>query len=175
MNRTLLAVGVVALVALAGCAGLSGNERTGTNGSVETGIEMTDNTTGATNVTHWVGAEVGEETAGEELSAIGATYPREHFTVDSAKHEQIRLGVDTNGDGEPDRTFNESHVSGVNNNAYSFDVTLDTDYTLQSGDIVTVAYPAVDHPDEAGEYTVSVRLNDRQTSNQTVVVGDGSS
>ncbi|WP_225333494.1 hypothetical protein [Halomicrobium urmianum] len=174
MNRTLIAIVTVALVALAGCAAQSGTERTGTNGSVETGIRTTDNATGATNVTHWIGAEVDNATGGEELSAIGAAYPGEHFAVAGAEPEEIRLGVDTNGDGEPDRTFNESHVSAVNNTESSFDVTLDTDYTLQSGDVVTVAYPAVDHPDEAGEYTVAVRLNDRQTSNQTVVVADDS-
>ncbi|WP_245852995.1 hypothetical protein [Natrinema ejinorense] len=41
------------------------------------------------------------------------TYPRENFTVDSAQHGEIVLGVDTNGDGSVDRTLNETHVSGV--------------------------------------------------------------
>jgi len=54
--------------------------------------------------------------------------------------------------GGRDRRFDESHVSGVNNNAYSFDVTLDMDDTLEEGDVVVVRYPAVDNPDEPGEY-----------------------
>jgi len=174
VNKTFIAIATVALVALAGCAGQSGTERTGTNGSVESGIRTTDNVTGAMNVTHWVGAEVGNATAGEALSGIGAVYPGEHFAVGGAEPEEIRVGVDRNGDGEPDQTFNESHVSAVNNTENSFDVTLDTDYTLQSGDVVTVAYPAVDHPDEAGEYTVQVRLNDRPASNQTIVIANSS-
>lgn len=53
----------------------------------------------------------------------------------------MTLGVDTNGDGEVDREFNESAISGVNNNDYSFTLSLDTDYTLDAGNTVVVRYP----------------------------------
>jgi hypothetical protein len=72
MNRTLLAVGVVALVALAGCSALTGGE----SPVVENGVDAADTSTGATNVTQSVGIEVGDSTAGAELTAIGATYPQ---------------------------------------------------------------------------------------------------
>jgi hypothetical protein len=61
-------------------------------------------------------------------------------------------------------------VSGVNNNEYSFDVTLDTDYTLQEGDVVVVRYPAVDNPAEPGDYEVELRLNDGRTETVTVTI-----
>jgi hypothetical protein len=111
---------------------------------------------------------VDETTNGSEWTAVGVAYPRENFTVHSVQHGELELGVDTDGDGEIDRKFDESHVSGVNNNAYSFDVTLDTDYTLQSGDVVVVRYPAVDNPAEPGDYDVEVSLNDQQTATSTL-------
>lgn len=114
---------------------------------------------------------VNETTAGSELSAFGATYPRDRFVVDSAQHDALFVGVDTDGDGTVEREFDETNVSGVNNNAYSFDVTLDTGYTLEAGDTVVVRYPAVDNPDEAGEYDVEVGLNGQQRANSTVTIG----
>jgi hypothetical protein len=164
VNRTLLAVGVVAMVGLAGCAGLTGD-------GADDGVQPETNGTDATGVTYAVGIEVDETTAGSEWTEIGATYPREEFVVDAAGHENITLGVDTDGDEESERSFDETHVSGVNNNAYSFDVTLDTDYTLESGDVVMVEYPDVTNPGEPDEYTVEVGLNGEQTANSTVVIG----
>jgi len=166
VNRTVLTVAVVALVALAGCSALPGSDQS----DVDSGVDIEADSTGETNVTQSVRIEVNGTTAGEELTGIGASYPRDEFTVHAAKHDQIRLGVDTDGDGESERTFNETHVSGVNNNAFSFDVTLDTGYTLESGDVVTVEYPAVDNPSEPGEYTVEGRLNDDQTVDATVTI-----
>jgi len=167
VNRTVLAVCLVALVALAGCSASVG----GDGSTADDGVELEDNSTGATDVTQSVGIEADDSTAGQELTAIGATYPRDDFTVDAAQHDQIGIGVDTDGDGELEEEFDETHVSGVNNNAFSFDVTLDTGYTLESGDVVVVEYPAVDNPSEPGEYVVEVRLNDRQTADATVTIG----
>jgi hypothetical protein len=96
-------------------------------------------------------------------------HPSSHV-VDSARHEALLIGVDTDGDGEIDRQFGESHVSGVNNNAYSFDVTLDTDYTFQQDAAVVVRYPAVDNPEEPGEDTVETRLNGARAANATVTI-----
>lgn len=166
MNRTSLTVVVVALIALGGCSALPGSDQP----DVDSGVDVDDNSTGATNVTQSVGIEVNESTAGEEWTGIGATYPRDNFTVDAVQHDRIRLGVDTDGDGESERTFNETHVSGVNSNAFSFTVTLDTGYTLESGDVVMVEYPAIDNPSQPGSYTVEVRLNDRQTTTATVTI-----
>jgi len=166
MNRTLLAVGIVALVALAGCSALTGGE----NPAAEKGIDAADTSTGATNVAHSVGIEVDDATAGEELTAIGAIYPREHFAVDSAQHDQITVSIDQDGDGEAERTFDEEDISGVNNNDFSYEITLDTGYTLQSGDIVMIEYPDIDNPDESGEYVVEVQLNDEQTANASLSI-----
>jgi len=163
VNKLLRTVGLVVIIATAGCSGLPASDAPATN---ETTIE--NDTAGATNVTQSIGISVDESAAGAELTAIGATYPRDEFVVSAAQHEQISIGVDTDGDGTTDRTFNETHISGVNNNAYSFDITLDTGYTLQSGDIVTVEYPALDTPQEPGTYTVELRVNDQQTTNATV-------
>jgi len=167
MNRTLLAVGLVALVALAGCSALTGGE----SPAVENGVDAADTSTGATNVTQSVGIEVDETTAGEELTAIGATYPREHFAVDSAQHDQISIGIDQDGDGEAERTFDEEDISGVNNNDFSFTVTLDSGYTLQNGDVVTVEYPDTDNPSESGEYVVEIQINDEQTTDASITIG----
>jgi len=163
VNKLLRTVGLVVIIATAGCSGLPASDAPATN---ETTIE--NDTAGATNVTQSIGISVDESAAGAELTAIGATYPRDEFVVSAAQHEQISIGVDTDGDGTTDRTFNETHISGVNNNAYSFDITLDTGYTLQAGDIVTVGYPALDTPQEPGTYTVELRVNDQQTTNATV-------
>ncbi len=159
------------MVALAGCSALGGAD----SGQPETTVSddrvaLEDDSAGATGVNQTLRMTVDETTNGSEWTEIGATYPRDNFTVDSAQHEAIVLGVDTDGDGELDRTFDESHVSGVNNNAYSFDVTLDTDYTLQTGDEVVVGYPAVDNPAEPGEYEVEVRLNDQQRATGNVTI-----
>jgi len=165
VNRTLLAVGLVAMVALAGCSALPGAGDAGGEG-----VDVGDDDSGATDVTQSIRIEVDDAADGEELTAVGASYPRDRFVVDAAQHEEVELGVDTDGDGEPERSFDETHVSGVNNNAYSFEVTLDTGYTLESGDVVIVEYPAVDNPSEPGEYTVETRLNDRRAANATVTI-----
>ncbi len=115
--------------------------------------------------------EVNESTAGSALSGIGTTLPRGRFLVDGAKHEAVSVGVDTDDDGTVGRTFDESDISGVNNNDFSFDVNLDRDHTLGQGDTVVVQYPAITNPDEPGEYPVAVRLNggqQRSTGNVTV-------
>ncbi|GAA0194167.1 hypothetical protein [Halobaculum roseum] len=83
----------------------------------------------------------------------------------------MTFGVDTNDDGEVDREFNETAISGVNNNDYSFTLSLDTDYTLEAGDTVVVRYPAVDNPEESGEYEVAVTLNDARTITETLTIG----
>ncbi|UIP01174.1 hypothetical protein Hbl1158_07455 [Halobaculum sp. CBA1158] len=59
----------------------------------------------------------------------------------------------------------------MNTNDYSFTVALDTDYTLESGDTVVVRYPAVDNPEEPGEYGVAVTLNGDRTISETVTIG----
>lgn len=166
MNKALLGIVLVALVGLAGCAGFSGADQSPTDETVD----IENESAGATNVTQRINVEVTETTAGEELSEVGATYPRDRFVVDAAQHEDVTLGVDTNGDGAFDESFTGTNISGVNNNAYSFDITLETDYTLRSGDVVGVEYPDVDNPTEPGEYTVETHLNGRQTSNATVTV-----
>ncbi|WP_253736896.1 hypothetical protein [Halohasta salina] len=166
MNKLLQTIGLVLIVALAGCSGLPAGD--GSDAGNGTSIE--NDTAGATEVTQSLGITVDETTAGEELSEIGATYPREQFVVSAAQHDEIEIGVDSDGDGTAEHTFNETHISGVNNNAYSFDITLESGYTLQSGDVVTVVYPAVDNPEEPGEYTVELRVNERQTANATATI-----
>jgi hypothetical protein len=158
-----LVIAVVAMVAFSGCAALNG----GSKGAPDD-VAVENDDPGATNVNQTLRIEVDETTADSELTAIGASYPRENFTVDAAQHDQIEIGVDTDGDGELEAELNEMHISGVNNNEYSFDVTLDTGYRLQEGDTVVVSYPAVDNPSEAGDYEVGIRLNERQQASDTV-------
>lgn len=161
-------VAVVSLVGLSGCAGFLGGDGSDLNGNGTVDVEDTE--ANATNVDQTLRVTVDDSTAGSDWTEIGATYPRGAFTVDTAQHENISLGVDTNGDDQVDREFNETHISGVNNNEYSFDITLDTDYTLEAGDTVMVEYPAIDNPSEAGEYEIEIRVNDQQTTNSTVTI-----
>jgi len=173
VRRSILALALVAVVALAGCSTLTGGQPADEQETTipDEQAEVANDDPGATDVNQTLRIEVDETIAGAEWTAIGTSYPREQFTVDAAQHEEIVLGVDTDGDGQLDRSFNETHISGVNNNAYSFDVTLDTGYTLQEGDVVVVGYPAVDNPSEPGEYQVEVRLNDGQSSTGTITIG----
>ncbi|WP_132058091.1 hypothetical protein [Halorussus amylolyticus] len=186
MRRLTAAIALALLVSLAGCSGFAGGAlsdgTTGEDGGVtgeddgatgEDGasvVSAANSTPDATGVEHTLRVEVNESTAGSEWESLSATYLREEFTVDGAKHGAVALGVDTDGDGEVEQEFNETHVSGVNNNEYSFTVGLDTGYMLEDGDAVVVAYPAVDNPAESGEYDVSVTLNDDQTANGTLAV-----
>jgi hypothetical protein len=170
VNRKLAIAVVALLVGLAGCAGMPGGEATAEPTAGEEPITAENSSAGATDVNQTLQMTVNESTNGTELTAVGATYPRENFTVDSAQHSEIFVGVDTDDDGEVEETFEESAISGVNNNAYSFDVTLDTDYTLESGDTVVFRYTAIDNPEEPGEYTVDVRLNDEQTATANVTI-----
>lgn len=171
MKRSVLAVVLAVLVTLSGCAALTGSQSDEQETTVpDEQVAVADNESGATNVSQTLRIAVNETTAGTELTEVGATYPRDRFAVDAAQHEDITLGVDTDGDGELDRRFNETHVSGVNNNEYSFDIALDTEYTLQEGDVVVVGYPSVDNPTDTGDYEVLIRLNDQQNSTGTVTI-----
>lgn len=176
-----MVVAVVLAVGLAGCSAVGDVQSPGVDdapelpdGPADVGgadVQADDNATGATGVNYTLRVEVDDATAGSALDGVGATFPRDSFLVDGAKHEDVAVGVDTNGDGEVDETFGAEAVSGVNNNDYSFDVTLDSGYTLESGDVVVVRYPAVSNPDEPGEYPVAVRLNgdqQRATGNVTI-------
>jgi len=169
VRKTLVAVALAALVATAGCTAFSA----GGDGDAP-GDETVDVENPATNETaaYAVSAPVGDDTADSEWESLSVEYPREHFTVESAQHDDLELGVDTDDDGEVDRELNETHVSGVNTNDYSFTVELDTEYTLESGDELHVTYPSVDNPDEAGNYTVEVTVNDAATTNATVAIGE---
>lgn len=167
MRRIALTLVVVATVLLAGCAALGGGDDASVPGDQ---VAPEGTSAGATGVDHTLRIKVDDDTAGQEWTAIGGSYPRGSFALDSAQHEAVFLGVDTDGDGTVDREFDETHVSGVNNNEFSFTVSLDTDYTLESGDVVVVRYPAVDNPSDPGEYDVEVRLNDQQTATGTVSV-----
>ncbi len=154
------------MVALAGCSALPGDDAPAT----EDDLEVADDDPGATNVTQSLVFDVDESAAGTELTEVAAVYPREAFDVDAAGHEEIRIAVDTDDDGEAEERFDESHVSGVNTNEYSYTVTLDTGYTLDAGDTVLLEYPAVDNPDEPGNYTVELTLNEEHVENGTVTV-----
>jgi hypothetical protein len=192
VKKTLLVLGAVALIALAGCSGLGGDtpdvgensddqpadtddqptdsDETDPTSTADEGVDTENSSTAAENVSYAVGIEVNDSVEGQELGAIGATYPRENFTVDTAQHDEVLIGIDTDDDEEIDRGFEEEVISGVNNNAYSFDVTMDTNYTLQTGDTVLIEYPDVDNPDEPGEYTVETRLNDQRMADAGVLI-----
>ncbi|GAB3417481.1 hypothetical protein GCM10027435_16370 [Haloparvum alkalitolerans] len=173
MRRLLTVLALVSIVALAGCAGLPGAGDAGEGTAVpDEEVSVANDEANATGVNQTLRLTVNESVAGDELTSVGATYPRDRFNVDEAAHDAILIGVDTDGDGDLDRGFNETHVSGVNTNEFSYDVTLDTDYTLKEGDTVVLGYPAVDNPEEAGEYAVEVHVNDEQRANGTVVIED---
>ena len=173
MKKTTLAVALAAMIALAGCSAVLPGDQSEPESTAtpEEGIAVENSSTGATDVNQTLRIDVNESMAGAELAELGATYPRDRFTIDSAQHEDIVLGVDTDGDGAIDREFNETHVSGVNNNAYSFDITLDTGYTLEEGDTVVLRYPEVTNPDRTGDYDVEVRVNGQSAATATVTIG----
>lgn len=167
MNRRKFVITATTAVtaAVAGCSGTSESPDGGGNQTVA----AEDPSAGVTS-RQSLRMTVGEDVAGSEWTSLAAEYPREHFTVQSAQHEELTLGVDTTGDGTIDESFDESDVSGANNNAYSFTIGLDTGYELQQGDTVVTEYPAVDNPDEAGEYNVELTLNDEQSTTGTVAI-----
>lgn len=169
MRRLLLVVTIAVVVSVAGCAGFGGEPADNSPGDSGT-IESADPATNATDAAQTVRVEANESIVGSEWESLSVTYPREEFTVDSVQHRDIEIGVDTNDDGRIDRRFNETHVSGVNNNDYSFTVELDTGYTIETGDVIVVTYPAVDNPAEAGEYAVEVGLNDVQNATGTLTI-----
>lgn len=176
MRRLTAAIALALLVSVAGCAGFAGELGGGASGGDSTDaadgdvVSAADASPNATGVVHTLRVEANESTAGSELESVSATYPREAFEVEGAKHDAVGLGVDTDADGEVEREFDETNVSGVNNNDYSFTVELDTGYSLERGDIVVVEYPAVDNPGEPGEYEVAVALNDDRVANGTVEI-----
>jgi hypothetical protein len=168
VRKTLVAVALAALVATAGCSAFGGGDGDAPGDDT---VEVANPSTNET-AAYAVSAPVGDDAAGSEWDSLSVEYPREHFTVSAAQHDELELGVDTDDDGEVDRELNETHVSGVNNNDYSFTVELDTDYALESGDELHVTYPNVENPDEAGNYTAAVTVNDAATTNATVGIGE---
>lgn len=162
-RRTVLTGSAAALAtALAGCSlgGGAGNE----------GVDPANDDPGATSE-QTLRLTVTEDAAGSEWASVSATYPRDRFAVESAQHENIGLGVDTSGDGNADEEFGAGAISGANNNEFSFTIELDTGYTLQEGDTVIVDYPAVQNPEEAGDYEVELSVNEAQTETVTLTIG----
>jgi hypothetical protein len=103
--------------------------------------------------------------------AVGECHhPRDRFTVDSAQHGNIGLGVDQSGDGSADEAFGAGVISGVDNNDVSFTIERDTGYTPQAGDILLADYPAVGNPEEAGDCEVELPVNGAQTETVTVTI-----
>ncbi|WP_280536390.1 hypothetical protein [Halopenitus sp. POP-27] len=175
MRRQFTAIAlVVVLVATAGCLGIgTGGEGSGTENAVpEEGAAIENAAANQTAANQTVRAAVNDSTAGEEWDTVAVSYPRDRFTVETVAHENVSLGVDTDADGEIDRRFNETHVSGVNTNDYSYTIALDTGYTLENDDVVVVEYPAVDTPEESGTYTVAVAINDADPVDTDVEIGE---
>jgi uncharacterized protein YceK len=172
VNRSTIAVALAAMIALAGCSAVLPGDQPAPESTPtpEEGVAVENSSAGATDVNQTLRIDVDDSMAGAELAEVGATYPRDRFAVDAAQHEDIALGIDTDGNGEIDRAFDETHISGVNNNEYSFDITMDTGYTLEAGDTIVLGYPAVSNPDEPGEYDVEVRVNGQSAATATVTI-----
>jgi len=166
-RRSFLAAASIAVASTSGCSALSGD---GSDGGGNETVQLEDSSAGATGVTQTLRIPVSEEIDGETLGAISATYPRDQFAVDSASHEAVVVGVDSNGDGALNEQYEADAISGINNNEYSFTVTLDTSYELAEGDVVVLDYPAISNPSEPGEYEVTVALNDGPESTVTVEI-----
>lgn len=132
-----------------------------------------DATPGADGVVHSAVVEV-DDAAGTTLDSITVEYPKDDVDLSTQSHDEIlTIGVDTDEDGDFERTFDEDDVSGVNTNDDDSEltVTFDTATTLSAGERVTVRYDEAVNPDAAGEYAVSVTLNGDQTETGTLVVG----
>ena len=167
MKRRTVLTGAATVLAtvLAGC--LSGENNDNTDDAEP--VELTDDSAGE-QTSQSLRLTVGEDLADSEWQSIGATYPRDQFTVQSAQHEDIGLGVDTSGNGNADEEFDASAISGINNNDFSFTIELDTGYTLREGDTVLVEYPAINNPSKPGEYGVELLINEIQTASATVSI-----
>jgi len=163
MKRRTVLGGVA--TALAGCSSGGDNDASDDVNPVE----PADNSAGE-RTSQSLQLTVGEDLADSGWQSVSATYPRDRFTVQSARHEEIGLGVDVSGDGNADEEFGASAISGVNNNDFSFTIELDTGYTLTDGDTVFVEYPAVDNPSEPGEYDVEVSVNEIQTATASIII-----
>lgn len=164
-RRTALAGTAAVLTALAGCAS-GGNDGDNTG---DEQVTLEDNSAGE-RTTQSLRVPVGETLADSEWQSVSATYPRDQFTVQSAQHENIGLGVDTTGDGTADEEFGAEAISGANNNDFSFTIEVDTGYTLADGDTILVEYPAVDNPSDPGEYDVEMSVNETQTATATITI-----
>lgn len=144
-RRTFLAVPSTGIAATAGCSSITGTDD-GSNGGSGDGTEADERIEVEDGAPEEAGAQTlripaAESIAGQSLSAVAATYPRERFVVDSAGHDAITVGVDQTGDGTLDEEFGSDAISGANNNEYSFTVTMDTSYELREGDVVVLEYP----------------------------------
>ncbi|SEG66322.1 hypothetical protein [Halobellus limi] len=175
-RRDFLAAASIGIAATAGCASITGTDN-GSDGESGSGdgseeverIELEDDAPEAAGA-QTLRVPVAESIAGQTLSAVAATYPRERFVVDSASHDAITVGVDQDGDETLDEEFGSDAISGANNNAYSFTVTMDTAYELREGDVVILDYPTISNPQEAGEYDATVVLNDQQETTVSVAI-----
>lgn len=166
-RRTVLAGAATALATAVG--GCSSGENDNNDNNDQNPVEPADNSAGE-QTSQSLQLTVGEDLAGSEWESVSATYPRDRFTVQSAQHEEIGVGVDTSGDGTTDQEFDASVISGVNNNDFSFTIELDIGYTFMEGDTVLVEYPAIDNPSEPGDYEVELSVNEVQTATATITV-----
>ncbi len=129
-----------------------------------------DDTPGADDVVHSVVVAV-DGADGETFDSITVDYPETDVDHATQDHDEIlTIGVDTDADGDLERTVDENDVSGVNLGDDSVPtVTFDAGYTLSTDDR-QIRYEGADNPDSAGEYDVSVTLNDGQTTDGTLSV-----
>lgn len=130
-------------------------------------------TSGADGVVHSAVVDV-DAAAGTELDSVTVSYPKAAVDLGTSQHDDVlAVGVDTDGDGDLEESFDEDDVSGVNTNDDDSELTvgLDTAYTLASGDRVTVRYDDAKNPDVAGDYDVSVTVNGEQTTDGTLTIG----
>lgn len=131
-------------------------------------------TAGASNVIHDTTVTV-DAADGQELQTFTVDYPKPEVDLETAQHDEIlTIGVDTDDDGDLEETFDSDDVSGVNTNDDNsvLTVSLDTEYELTDGDRVQLRYEEADNPDSAGEYNVSVRLNDAEWTDGKLVIQD---
>lgn len=144
-------------------------------GETTNAVTSRNPTAGATdtrNVVRVAIPESGSNAAGSSLSGLDVAYPSGFDASGLTTDDVLVVGVDEDGDGTLDSELT-GDLSGVRvtDDGQTVELTFGGNSGLNTGDTVVAELDGIDNPASAGEYDVTVEINDgEETAAGTVTI-----
>lgn len=175
-------IGALVLFLVAGTGVLVGTANQNTDAAPSTAasdgsISADPNDAGAT-ATHTATATVGADAGGSSLNSVVVDYGDSGADISNVDQDDVVVigidrGDDQNGTAIDRDVSDDVDSVSASNDGQTLRIGLGGSYDLEEGDEVVVRFEDAQNPDEPGEYTVSLTVNEQSaaaTTNATLAI-----